>query len=109
MVTFFKKHFISIVALCVFIVGLLWVIIGHNQISCNSGDAVIDYDNKQLLSGVTQTDRIIGLVIGVGELYVIVCCWLMERKNKLLRKELDDIRGQLMKKMKCETLHHPTS
>ena len=59
MVTFFKKHFISIVALCVFIVGLLWVIIGHDQVSCNSADAVIDYDNKQLLSGVTPTDRFI--------------------------------------------------
>lgn len=95
MVTFFKKHFISIVALCVFIVGLLWVIIGHDQVSSNSADAVIDYDNKPLLSGVTPTDRIIGLVIGIGELYVIVCCWLMERKNKLLRKELNDIKEQL--------------
>lgn len=95
MVTFFKKHFISIVALCVFIVGLLWVIIGHDQVSSNSADTVIDYNNKPLMSGVTPTDRIIGLVIGVGELYVIVCCWLMERKNKLLRKELNDIKGQL--------------
>lgn len=95
MVTFFKKHFISIVALCVFIVGLLWVIIGHDQVSSNSADAVIDYDNKPLLSGVTPTDRIIGLVIGIGELYVIVCCWLMEQKNKLLKKELNDIKGQL--------------
>lgn len=95
MVTFFKKHFISIVALCVFIVGLLWVIIGHDQVSSNSADAVIDYDNKPLLSGGTPTDRIIGLVIGIGELYVIVCCWLMERKNKLLRKELNDIKEQL--------------
>lgn len=95
MVTFFKKHFISIVALCIFIVGLLWVIIGHDQVSSNSANAVIDYDNKPLLSGVTPTDRIIGLVIGIGELYVIVCCWLMERKNKLLRKELNDIKGQL--------------
>ena len=95
MVTFFKKHFISIIALCVFIVGLLWVIIGHDQVSNNSADAVIDYDNKPLLSGVTPTDRIIGLVIGIGELYVIVCCWLMEQKNKLLKKELNDIKGQL--------------
>ena len=94
MKTFFKKHIVSIMTIIILVAGVLWVGVSDSITAGKTADFSGVHTCSSVLSGIHVYDKIMGIVFGIGEMYILVCCWRMELKNEKLKDEIRILRGK---------------
>lgn len=95
MCTFFKKHVMSTLTLLIIIVGATYIYMRDTMTGGLSPTDVIEHTERKYLTDITTTDKILGFVVGIGECYILVRCWLMEVKNEELKEEIKQLKERL--------------